>query len=151
MLFRSVIDTSMSCKDTLVRRFLEETYSILKESESFFRSIRIRILQCDDCVQADTEIAGREELEAYMEHLAIKGQGGTDFRPAFAYVEELLAEKKFYHLRGLIYFTDGYGTFPVKMPPYETAFVFLQDNYRDVDVPPWAVKLILGEEELLYR
>ena len=66
-------------------------------------------------------------------------------------VEELLAEKKFYHPRGLIYFTDGYGTFPVKMPPYETAFVFLQDNYRDVDVPPWAVKLILGEEELLYR
>lgn len=149
--FVIVIDTSMSCKDTLVRRFLEETYSILKESESFFRSIRIRILQCDDRVQADTEIAGREELEAYMEHLAIKGQGGTDFRPAFAYVEELLAEKKFYHLRGLIYFTDGYGTFPVKMPPYETAFVFLQDNYRDVDVPPWAVKLILGEEELLYR
>ena len=149
--FVIVIDTSMSCKDTLVRRFLEETYSVLKEAESFFRSIHIRILQCDDRVQSDVEITGQEGLKDYMEHLTIKGQGGTDFRPAFAYVEELLQRKVFYRLRGLIYFTDGYGTFPVKMPPYDTAFVFLQDHYRDVDVPPWAIKLILGEEELLYR
>ncbi len=144
-----VIDTSMSCKETLVRRFLEETYSVLKESESFFRNIHIRILQCDERVWEDAEITGQEELKSYMEHFTVRGQGGTDFRPAFAYVEELLAKKVFYHLRGLIYFTDGYGTFPVKMPPYETAFVFLQENYRDADVPPWAIKLILGEDELL--
>ena len=147
--FVIVIDTSMSCKETLVRRFLEETYSVLKESESFFRNIHIRILQCDERVWEDAEITGQEELKSYMEHFTVRGQGGTDFRPAFAYVEELLAKKVFYHLRGLIYFTDGYGTFPVKMPPYETAFVFLQENYRDADVPPWAIKLILGEDELL--
>ena len=147
--FVIVIDTSMSCKDELVRRFLEETYNVLQESESFFREIHIRILQCDDRVQSDAEITGQEELKSYMEHLTIKGQGGTDFRPAFAYVEELLARKAFYRLRGLLYFTDGYGTFPAKMPPYETAFIFIKDNYRDVDVPPWAIKLILGEDELL--
>lgn len=147
--FVIVIDTSMSCKETLVRRFLEETYSVLKESESFFRNIHIRILQCDERVWEDAEITGQEELKSYMEHFTVRGQGGTDFRPAFAYVEELLAKKVFYHLRGLIYFTDGYGIFPVKMPSYETAFVFLQENYRDADVPPWAIKLILGEDELL--
>lgn len=146
--FVIVIDTSMSCKDELVRRFLEETYSVLQESESFFREIHIRILQCDERVQSDTKIVSQEELKKYMEHLSIKGQGGTDFRPAFAYVEELLAKKVFYHLRGLLYFTDGYGTFPTKMPPYETAFIFFRDNYRDADVPPWAIKLILGPEEL---
>lgn len=146
--FVIVIDTSMSCKDELVRRFLEETYNVLQESESFFREIHIRILQCDDRVQSDAEITGQEELKSYMEHLTIKGQGGTDFRPAFAYVEELLARKAFYRLRGLLYFTDGYGTFPAKMPPYETAFIFIKDNYRDVDVPPWAIKLILGPDEL---
>ena len=149
--FVIVIDTSMSCKETLVRRFLEETYSVLKETESFFRNIHIRILQCDERVQEDAEITSQEDLKIYMEHLTVKGQGGTDFRSAFVYVEELLAKKKFYHLRGLIYFTDGYGIFPVKMPPYETAFVFLQDNYRDIDVPPWAIKLVLGEEELLCK
>ena len=40
------------------------------------------------------------------------------------------------------------GIFPVKMPPFETAFVFLQNQSRDVDVPPWAIKLILGENDL---
>ena len=146
--FVIVIDTSMSCKDSLVKRFLEETYTVLMESESFFRSIHIRILQCDDRVQSDTEILDREALQDYMEHLTVKGQGGTDFRPAFAYVEELLARKVFYRLRGLIYFTDGYGSFPVKMPPYDAAFVFFREQYRDVDVPPWAIKLILGPEEM---
>ena len=49
----------------------------------------------------------------------------------------------------MIYFTDGYGIFPVKKPTYETAFVFLERDYRDVDVPPWAIKLILEEEEMM--
>ena len=65
-----------------------------------------------------------------------------------AYVEEQLAVKKFWRLRGLLYFTDGYGVFPVKMPPYETAFIFVQNHYRDVDVPAWAIKLILQESDL---
>ena len=54
----------------------------------------------------------------------------------------------FQRLRGLLYFTDGYGTFPAKMPPYDTAFVFMKDDYRDVDVPPWAIKLILDIQAL---
>ena len=83
-----------------------------------------------------------------MEHFTLKGGGGTDFRPAFAYVEERVAQRSWGRLRGLLYFTDGYGIFPVKMPPFETAFVFLQNQYRDVDVPPWAIKLILGENDL---
>ena len=51
-------------------------------------------------------------------------------------------------LRGLIYFTDGYGIYPAKMPPYETAFVFMKEDYQDIDVPPWAIRLILDEEDL---
>lgn len=147
--FVIVIDTSMSCKGELVLRFLEETYSVLSESESFFRRIEIRIIQCDERVQSDVRITSHEELKQYMEHFTIKGEGGTDFRPAFSYVEELLARKAFHKLRGLIYFTDGYGTFPVKMPPFETAFVFMKEDYRDVDVPPWAIKLILAPEDMI--
>ena len=47
----------------------------------------------------------------------------------------------------MIYFTDGYGIYPEKMPAWRTAFVFLEEDYRDVDVPPWAIKLILSEED----
>lgn len=146
--FIIVIDTSMSCKGELVRHFLEETYSILNESESFSRKIHVHIIQCDDRIQEDVVIHSREEMQEYMEHFTIKGQGGTDFRPVFTYVEELKRKKLFLKLRGLIYFTDGYGTFPARKPEYDTAFVFMKEDYRDVDVPPWAIKLIIGADDL---
>ena len=82
-----------------------------------------------------------------MEQFTVKGQGGTDFRPAFTYVEELLRRRAFTKLRGLLYFTDGYGMFPAKKPSYDTAFIFMKEDYKDVDVPPWAIKIILDAEE----
>lgn len=146
--FVIVIDTSMSCSGILVKKFLEETYGILSETNSFFRKINIHIIQCDDQVQTDQKITSEEELRTYMEHLELRGEGGTDFRPAFAYVEELRMQHAFDSLRGLIYFTDGRGIYPEKMPPYATAFVFLEEDYEDVDVPGWAMKLILEKETL---
>lgn len=146
--FVLVIDTSMSCSGELVRRFLEETYGILSEGESYFKKVHIHIIQCDDQVRTDAEITDRGQLEEYMEHFTIEGNGGTDFRPAFEYVDRLRAEGRFTRLRGLLYFTDGKGIYPVKMPPYDTAFVFVRNQYEDVSVPPWAIKLILEEEEL---
>ena len=146
--FVIAVDTSMSCKEELIRKFLEQTYSVLSESESFFRKICVHIIQCDDKVQSDVVIHNQEEMERYMEQFEIHGFGGTDFRPVFGFVNELIAKKAFRRLRGLIYFTDGYGTFPAKKPLYETAFVFLKEDYSDVDVPAWAMKLILEPEQL---
>ena len=57
-------------------------------------------------------------------------------------------KKELKNLRALIYFTDGYGIYPAKMPPYETAFVFMKEDYQDIDVPPWAIKLILDTKAL---
>ena len=146
--FVIVIDTSMSCSGELVQKFLEETYTVLSEQNSFFRKVNIHIIQCDDTVQSDRKITNEEELRAYMDDLELKGEGGTDFRPAFAHVEKLLEQKEFSQLRGLIYFTDGQGVYPKKMPPYETAFVFMKEDYEDVNVPAWAMKLILNEEDV---
>ncbi len=146
--FVIVIDTSMSCKASLVQKFLEETYSILSQSESFYRKFCVHILQCDERVQSDQVVESPEQLRDYMEHFQVQGMGGTDFRPAFEYVNGLLAKKVFHKLKGLIYFTDGYGTFPVKKPLFDTAFVFFREDYLDVDVPPWAIKLILDERQL---
>ena len=50
--------------------------------------MNIHIIQCDDQIQADQKITCEEELKSYMEKLELKGEGGTDFRPAFAYVDE---------------------------------------------------------------
>ena len=146
--FVIAVDTSMSCKKALIKKFLEETYSILSKSESFFRKINVHIIQCDEKVQSDVVVKNEQELRDYMEHFEIKGLGGTDFRPVFGYVNQLLKEKKFTRLKGLIYFTDGYGTFPVKRPLYDTAFVFMKEDYRDIDVPVWAMKLIIEPDDL---
>ncbi len=145
--FVIVIDTSMSCKPQLVQRFLEETYSILTQQETYARRFHIRLIQCDERVQRDMLITCREELREYIENFTVEGRGGTDFRPAFAYVSGLVKAGVFRHLKGLLYFTDGYGIFPVKKPVYDTAFIFMKDDYSDVDVPPWAIKIILDPLE----
>ena len=141
--FAVVIDTSMSCSGDLVRRFLEETYSVLKQNDSYFRKVNVHIIQCDEKVHTDVTITSEKELRAYMEHFELYGEGGTDFRPAFAYVDELIRRGEFDDLKGLIYFTDGYGIYPSRMPVYKTAFVFAEEDYTDADVPAWAIRLIL--------
>ena len=146
--FAIAIDTSMSCSGDLVRRFLEETYTILAESETYFRKINVHVIQCDDKIQSDAVITSQDEMKEYMENFTIQGQGGTDFRPVFEYIRILTAKRQFHKLRGLIYFTDGKGIFPVESPPYDTAFVFIKENYSDIDVPAWAMKLILSPEDL---
>lgn len=147
--FVLVIDTSMSCSGELVRRFLEETYSVLCQSDSYFKKTNIHIIQCDDQVQQDRRITCRQEMEEYMQEFSIIGQGGTDFRPAFEYVNQMLGRGEFHRLKGLLYFTDGEGIYPVKRPVYDTAFVFVKEQYTDISVPAWAMKVILEPEQLL--
>ena len=121
---------------------------MLCESETYFKKINIHIIQCDDKIQADKVITSREEMDEYMKDFTIVGKGGTDFRPAFEYVNRLREQGAFKRLRGLLYFTDGEGIYPVKRPVYDTAFVFMKDQYTDISVPPWAVKLILEPEDM---
>ena len=146
--FVIAIDTSGSVARETVQRFLQKTYNILQESESFFSKINVHIIQCDADIQEDKKITCREEFDEYLKTMKIHGLGGTDFRPVFSYVDELIRNKEFQNLKGLIYFTDGYGDFPAKKPDYETAFVFLDEEMNNYDVPPWAIKLILQKEEV---
>ncbi|MBQ6661954.1 MAG: leucine-rich repeat protein [Firmicutes bacterium] len=146
--FVIAIDTSGSTSGKLVRRFLEKTFQILTDSGSFFHRTNIHVIQCDTAIQEDRVIRNQEDLEKFQEELTVKGMGGTDFRPVFRYVEQLIDRKEFHDLRGLIYFTDGYGTFPKQKPPYQTAFVFLDEDYREADVPSWAIRLVLKPDEI---
>ena len=146
--FVIAIATSGSTSGELVQAFLQKTCNYLLSAESFFSRINLRILQCDAQIQESVKITSQEEFEQYLKNLKIRGLGGTDFRPVFTHVQELIGQKEFSNLKGLIYFTDGYGTFPEKKPPYETAFVFIKDIFSDVQVPPWAIKLVLEKEEM---
>ena len=63
-------------------------------------------------------------------------------------MDELVGKQRFSRLKGLLYFTDGRGIYPVKRPVYDTAFVFMEQDFLDVDVPSWAMKIILSPEDL---
>ena len=110
--------------------------------------INLHIIQCDSEIHEDVKITNQEDFDRYMDNLTLKGFGGTDFRPVFEYVDKLIKNHEFSDLKGLIYFTDGWGTFPRVQPEYSTAFVFLDDNYNNPSVPVWAIKLVLTSEEI---
>lgn len=138
------IDTSASCKDELVQRFLNETAALLLSKDNFFQRINIRIIECDDQVQREEIVTSVEDMKKYAGGIHIEGGYGTDFRPVFERVSELIAKKEFENLKGLIYFTDGFGIYPDKPTTYDTAFVFPKDeDYDDEKVPDWALKLYI--------
>ena len=145
--FVIVIDTSYSTNGPLVQKFLEETFQIIQERDSFFHKSQIRIIQCDNQVHSDTIIKEQRDIPKLLHNFELIGGGGTDFRPAFSYINKLLENGEFQNLKGVLYFTDGKGIYPAKRPPYETAFLFLEEEEHP-DVPAWAMKLILHEEDL---
>ena len=147
--FVIAIDTSGSVIGEEVQMFLQKTYNILMQEDSYFSRVNIHIIQCDAKIQEDVVIHNLDEFEAYLKTMTIRGLGGTDFRPVFRYVDQLIEEKRFRNLKGLIYFTDGYGTFPRHKPPYTTAFLFVEEGYEIPKVPPWAIKLVLQHEDIM--
>lgn len=147
--FVIAIDTSGSVSGALVQNFVSKTYDILKQAENFFTKINVHIIQCDARIQEDCKITCQKEFDDYLETMSLRGFGGTDFRPVFQYVDELTQNGEFTNLKGLIYFTDGRGTFPEKQPPYETAFVFIDDDCEEMPkVPVWAIRLSLPSSDL---
>ena len=130
-------------KDTA---FLGELAGILSREDLFFERFNLHILECDCEVQQDTRLTTLAELTDWLRTMTLHGGGGTDFRPAFRYVDGLVERGEFAHLPGLLYFTDGYGVFPDVPPAYRAVFVMLRYRYDDIDLPAWAEKLILEAE-----
>jgi len=150
--FVVAIDTSGSVSGLTVQTFVQKTYNILKQTESFFSKVNIHIIQCDAEIQQDSKITNAEEFEMFIKTMKLRGFGGTDFRPVFTYVDKLIEQREFENLKGLIYFTDGYGTYPSRKPNYNTAFVFLDEDYVETpDVPAWAIKLVLSTDDVMER
>lgn len=146
--FVIAIDTSGSVAGELVNKFLNKTYNILCSQEAFGKKINIYIIQCDCEIQSVTLVNNLDEIKEYMENLIIKGYGGTDFRPVFEFVDNLVAERKLKNLKGLLYFTDGVGTFPKTMPKYKTAIAYIRDYCEFKYIPSWAINLELDLDQI---
>lgn len=144
--FVIVIDTSGSCSGEVVQKFLEKTYSILSNKDYFSNEIKVHIIQADVKIQADYIINSLDDFEDFISTQKFLGFGGTDFRPAFEYIDNLVELKELTNLKGVLYFTDGYGTFPDKSFDYKVAFVFLDNGMKTPQVPEWAMKIVVGDE-----
>lgn len=129
--------------------FLRTACRAFRAAENEKTAIRLHILTCaGDAPPVHTPISDPDDLERYLDSLTVRKTGETDFRPAFLWTDEMVSRRVFRDLKGLIYFTDSEGVFPAKKPDYETAFVFVNDDYSTPDVPPWVIRLVLQKEEL---
>lgn len=142
--FCIVIDTSSSVTSTVVQKFIDATYDVLVSENTFAEKVNIHIIMCDATVRSDTKITSINELDRWRKNIKLRGFGGTDFRPAFRYINELYHSGEFDDLGGVLYFTDGWGIYPDRIPPYKTAFCFYDEDHRPELVPPWAIQLTLN-------
>jgi predicted metal-dependent peptidase len=99
------LDTSGSISSEDLRDFASEVKGILE----LYPGISVKVICCD------AEAYGVQEVSDVSE-IKVKGGGGTDFRPVFEKLEHDPPKL-------LIYFTDGFGTFPSREPPYLVLWV----------------------------
>ena len=99
--------------------------------------IEIRYIQCD------TEVTQDIKLKRYtnVEDIAIKGGGGTDFRPVFDYIKQ-----KNYKPNAILYFTDGQGAYPEKSNIDTLWIIDSEDSLSYGYNPPFGYKLFLDEK-----
>ena len=108
--------TLVFVKDTsgsINKDILESVVSIVQGASTKLRPRRLIVMDVDAEVQHVEEFGPHDEIPAEA-----KGRGGTDFRPAFDFIENNLEEA-----RVVIYFTDGYGVFPEEEPSIPTLWV----------------------------
>lgn len=107
------LDTSGSIDPDVARAFLAEVGQL---AQMVGGSGRLLLLQVDDEVRDVREIGPGSPLPE-----TIRGRGGTSFRPAFEY----LAAHSEIQPSGLLYLTDGDGSFPELPPPYPVLWVLV--------------------------
>jgi predicted metal-dependent peptidase len=110
------IDTSGSIKDDILGAFIEEFKTIMQN----FPSVKIELIIADAKVQAHYSFQGGEKMD-----FALKGGGGTDYRPVFEFVDANFPMSSM-----LLYFTDGEGIFPRIPPSYEVLWALSQNKTK---------------------
>ena len=112
-----VVDSSGSVDELLLNEFLSEVNFLM----SLVQNYQIEMLVCDDKVHSHATFYSGDNLE-----VDLKGNGGTDYRPAFEFIN-----KEFDDVKLLLYFTDLEGIFPVERPNYEVKWI----SPKVVEVP----------------
>jgi len=126
-----VFDTSGSIADSNLEEFCGEI-------EAIMNTVRMKatVLMVDATVHVDYHF---EPGDFDWRTLRFLGRGGTDFRPAFDWIEEHGIVPTF-----LCYFTDTYGSFPAKQPDYPVLWAVTHPGGS----VPWGEYLTMREETI---
>ena len=73
--------------------FWRKPTGFCRRGKNFFRKMEVHLIQCDSMIQEHAVIRSEEEFLDYMEHVTVKGLGGTDFRPVFDLVDRLIRKR----------------------------------------------------------
>jgi predicted metal-dependent peptidase len=112
------VDSSGSIDGSLLSRFLAEVESIMNT----FTNFEIDLLIADAKVQEHHVLCAGDQLS-----YTIKGGGGTNFENTFTYIDENMDDVNL-----LLYFTDGFGKFPLDEGNFDTIWVLTKD---EIDLP----------------
>jgi predicted metal-dependent peptidase len=83
---------------------------------------KMTILQCDLVIQSITSCESWELSNQGPETFTVRGRGGTSLRPPFEWIDQHSSHNG-PSPDALIYFTDGYGEFPISPPPYPCLWI----------------------------
>ena len=130
-----IVDTSGS----LPAGTLAEFWAELREVAAEIRPERVVVLQVDAAVRDAAEYAPDD----LPEEIVVRGRGGTDFRPGFAWLDE----------QGIrpgvcLYFTDmECSRYPESEPPFDVLWVNYGDVPGDWNREPWGERIDLAPAE----
>lgn len=147
------IDTSGSCDGEVCRRLLRETAGLLRDIAAGAVSFHVLLLQCDAEIQQEFLLTAPDQLAMLAEEFQPQGFGGTDFTPVFQRVEELRRDGALPRVRGLLYLSDGCGTFPEAAPDYPVCFLIPEDGdcFGFLDIPPWVTTVQLNSDDFTVK
>ena len=127
-----IIDTSASLPGETLARFWAEVREIAAE----LQPESIYVLQVDAVLQDAAQYPAGELPDS----ITIKGRGGTDFRPGFAWLHEHGV-----HPSCCLYLTDmECDSYPEAAPPYPVAWVVWGSPHGDRYREPWGERIDIG-------
>lgn len=146
--FVIAIDTSGSVFENEAIKFLQTMFSIIRQNISY-RKVNFHIIQADVTITRHDIIQTEKEFNYFIENFRMIGGGGTNFVPVFRVIDQLKQTGVFRNLKGMLYFTDGFGIYPSYTPSYDCVFVFFSEFLNDYNVPYWAKKLVLTKDDFI--
>ncbi len=114
------VDTSGSISGQELNQFLSEIQWIARNFP-----IRITLLSVDADIHDKIELRCLADVQKIT---GLKGGGGTDFRPVFDYAVK-------HRKRLIVFFTDGFGTFPERPPNIKTIWVVSPNGVPSKNFP----------------